>query len=81
MLSQEEIYRFLAGVVGEDDVTVNAADLYAYSMDASLRMSLPTAVARPESREEVVEILKRISEGSGNDRSKIYDEPGSRYGG
>jgi len=31
--------------------------------------------------DEVVEILKRISEGSGNDRSKIYDEPGSRYGG
>nr|HDO80667.1 FAD-binding oxidoreductase [Candidatus Bathyarchaeota archaeon] len=62
MLSQEEIYRFLAGVVGEDDVTVNAADLYAYSMDASLRMSLPTAVARPESREEVVEILKWANE-------------------
>jgi len=62
MLSREEIYRFLAGVVGEDDVSVEIADLYAYSMDASMRMSMPAAVARPESREEVAEILRWANE-------------------
>jgi len=36
---------------------------------------------RDLSDEEVVEILKRVSESRGNDRSKIYDEPRSRYGG
>lgn len=62
MLDRDEIYRFLVSVVGEDDVSIDIADLFAYSMDASLRMSVPTAVARPENREEVAEILKWADE-------------------
>ncbi|MEX2705046.1 MAG: FAD-binding oxidoreductase [Candidatus Freyrarchaeum guaymaensis] len=61
-MDQKEIYEALAAIVGEDDVTIDPVELLAYASDASFLRAIPVAVARPENKEEVAEILKFADE-------------------
>ena len=62
LMDQKEIYEALAAIVGEDDVTIDPVELVAYASDASFLRAIPVAVVRPESKEEVAEILKFADE-------------------
>ena len=48
----------LRKIVGKDHVSDNIADLYAYSSDASVHQALPSVVVRPNTSEDVQEIVK-----------------------
>jgi len=48
----------LIEIVGEKNATNNPADLYSYSSDASVHQSMPSAVVRPNSIEEVQKIMR-----------------------
>jgi glycolate oxidase len=50
--------KLLKGIVGENNVKDNVADLYVYSSDASVHSKLPDVVVRPQSIEEVQKIIK-----------------------
>ncbi len=61
-MDQNEIFKVLASIVGEEDVTIDPVELLAYSSDASQLKAVPVAVVRPENKEEVAEILKFADE-------------------
>ena len=48
----------LKTIVGENNVRDNIADLYVYSSDASVHSKLPDVVVRPESIEQVQQIMR-----------------------
>ncbi len=48
----------LKGIVGENNVSDNVADLYVYSSDASVHQALPSVVVRPKTIEEVQKIMR-----------------------
>jgi glycolate oxidase len=48
----------LKGIVGGGNVRENMADLYVYGSDASVHQSTPSVVVRPETTEEVQEIVR-----------------------
>ena len=48
----------LKGIVGENNVSDNVADLYVYSSDASVHKAMPSVVVRPKTVEEVQEIMR-----------------------
>ncbi len=48
----------LKGIVGEDDVSNDVADLYVYSSDASVHQAMPSVVVRPKTIEEVQKIMR-----------------------
>jgi len=53
-----EIISQLEKIVGKNDVASDPSQIYAYSMDASIHRELPHVIVRPESAQEVSEILK-----------------------
>lgn len=48
----------LKGIVGENNVSDNVADLYVYSSDASVHQAMPSVVVRPKTVEEVQKIMR-----------------------
>lgn len=48
----------LKGIVGENNVRDDKADLYIYGSDASVHEAMPWAVVRPATTEQVQEIMK-----------------------
>lgn len=59
----ERVKKELAKIVGEEFVTINPVDLYAYVRDASPEEGvLPIAVVKPSSSEEVSNILRLANE-------------------
>ena len=50
--------KYLKGIIGENNITDNVADLYVYSSDASVHSKLPDVVVRPRKVKEVQEILR-----------------------
>ena len=48
----------LNNIAGENNVSNNIADLYAYSSDASVHQAMPTVVVRPNTIEEVQKIMR-----------------------
>jgi glycolate oxidase len=48
----------LKGIVGDDGVKHNPADLYVYGSDASVHSATPSAVVRPQTVEEVQALLR-----------------------
>ncbi len=48
----------LKGIVGENNVSDNVADLYVYSSDASVHQAMPSVVVRPKTIEEVQKIMR-----------------------
>lgn len=48
----------LKGIVGEENVKDNVADLYIYGSDASVHEALPWVVVRPKTKEQVQEIIR-----------------------
>ena len=61
-ISRDSLYRALAEVVGEEDITADPIQLYSYSFDASAHHFVPDVVVRPESTEEVSRIVKLANE-------------------
>ncbi len=57
-----EIISKLSSIVGSDNCKTTTAELYTYSMDASIHKSMPDAVVRPRSAQEVSEIVKLANE-------------------
>ena len=47
----------LKGIVGEDNIRDNIADLYVYSSDSSVHEANPSIVIRPETVKEVQEVM------------------------
>jgi len=48
----------MKGIIGENNVSDNVADLYVYSSDASVHQALPSVVVRPKTIEEVQKIMR-----------------------
>lgn len=48
----------LKGIVGENNVSDNVADLYVYSSDASVHQAMPSVVVRQKTVEEVQKIMR-----------------------
>jgi len=48
----------LKRIVGENNVSDDPADLYVYSSDASVHQAMPNVIVRPNTIEEVQEIMK-----------------------
>lgn len=57
-----ELISKLTDVVGEDDIRTSQAELYAYASDSSIHRHMPDVVVRPETPEEVSEIVKLANE-------------------
>jgi glycolate oxidase len=55
---KEGLVQDLQRIVGEDAVRSDPADLYVYGSDSSVHCALPWAVVRPNTVEEVQEILR-----------------------
>lgn len=55
---KEGLVQDLQEIVGEDAVRSDPADLYVYGSDSSVHCALPWAVVRPNTVEEVQEILR-----------------------
>ncbi len=55
---KEALVKNLKGIVGEDDVRDNPAELYVYGSDASVHEATPWVVVRPRTIEEVQRILR-----------------------
>jgi len=58
MVLNEEVIEKLKEIVGEDDVRVDDPSIYVYSRDATIFQSYPDVVVRPESTEEVSQIVR-----------------------
>lgn len=52
----------IRGIVGEERVRTSKADLYVYGFDAGMHRSIPDAVVRPRTAEEISQILKLANE-------------------
>ena len=48
----------LKGIVGENNVSDDPADLYVYSSDASVHQALPSVIVRPKTIEEIQKIMR-----------------------
>ncbi len=57
-----EIIEKLSSIVGPENCKTTTAELYTYSMDASIHKSMPDAVVRPRTTQEVAEIVKLANE-------------------
>lgn len=57
-----QIIDILQDIVGEAYVSTSTAELYAYSTDAGIHRSMPDAVVRPGTTEEVSRIVKLANE-------------------
>ena len=57
-----ELIAKLTDIVGEDDISATAAELYAYASDSSIHRHMPDIVVRPETAEEVSGIVKLANE-------------------
>ncbi len=57
-----EFVKSLEKLLGKDQVLTKESDLLAYSYDSSSLIKVPSAVAFPEKKEEVIEILKLAKE-------------------
>jgi len=55
---REEILRELEKIVGEDDVSTDPVEIYVHSRDSALFQGFADVIVRPESTEEVSQILK-----------------------
>lgn len=53
----------LREIVGEDNIKSDPSDLYIYGSDSSVHQSLPWVVVRPETVEQVQEIMKYANAG------------------
>jgi glycolate oxidase len=58
----QEIIDKLSAIVGTENCKTSTAELYAYSMDASIHKAMPDAVVRPQNALEVSEIVKLANE-------------------
>nr|MDO8099330.1 FAD-binding oxidoreductase [Candidatus Njordarchaeota archaeon] len=56
------IFENVSKIVGKDDVSIDETELFAYSLDASNHQGEPWAIVRPESRDEITQILKFCNE-------------------
>jgi glycolate oxidase len=52
----------ISRIVGENDVSTDESELFAYSLDASNHQGEPWAIVRPKTRDEIVQILKFCNE-------------------
>lgn len=59
---QKFLFESFSKIVGENDVSVDETELFAYSLDASNHQGVPWAIVRPENRDELVQILKFCNE-------------------
>jgi glycolate oxidase subunit GlcD len=57
-LESKSIFENLSTIVGENDVSIDETELFVYGLDASNHQGKPRAIVRPESRDELVQILK-----------------------
>ncbi|WXG44880.1 MAG: FAD-binding oxidoreductase [Promethearchaeati archaeon SRVP18_Atabeyarchaeia-1] len=60
---QKLLFDSISKIVGENDVSIDETELFAYSLDASNHQGEPWAIVRPESKDELVQILKYCNEG------------------
>jgi glycolate oxidase len=58
----QEIITKLSEIVGPEQCKTTTAELYTYSMDAGIHKSMPDAVVRPGTAQEVSEIVKLANE-------------------
>lgn len=58
----QEIINKLSSIVGAENCKTNTAELYTYSMDASIHKAMPDAVVRPRTAKEVSEIVLLANE-------------------
>ena len=61
-LMDQEIISKLSTIVGEVNCRTTTAELYVYSMDASIHKAMPDAVVRPRTTQEISEIVKLANE-------------------
>jgi glycolate oxidase subunit GlcD len=59
---QKFLFDSFSKIVGENDVSVDETELFAYSLDASNHQGDPWVIVRPENRDELVRILKFCNE-------------------
>jgi glycolate oxidase subunit GlcD len=59
---QKSLFKDFSKIVGEDDVSVDETELFAYSLDASNHQGEPWAIVRPKDKDELVQILKFCNE-------------------
>jgi glycolate oxidase subunit GlcD len=59
---QKFLFDSISKIVGENDVSVDETELFAYSLDASNHQGIPWAIVRPENRDELIQILKFCNE-------------------
>ena len=62
MLSKEKLLETLSAITAPDRVSIDSAELYCYSYDASVHMCKPDAVVWPENTEEISRIVKFANE-------------------
>ena len=58
----KEIIEKLSSIVGDENCKTTTAELYTYSMDASIHKAMPDAVVRPRTAKEVSEIVLLANE-------------------
>jgi len=59
---KEEILKELEKIVGEDDISIDPVEIYVHSRDSALFQGFADVIVRPESTEEVAQILKLADE-------------------
>jgi glycolate oxidase subunit GlcD len=59
---QKFLFDSFSRIVGENDVSIDETELFAYSLDASNHQGEPWAIVRPESKDEIINILKFCNE-------------------
>jgi glycolate oxidase subunit GlcD len=59
---QKFLFDSFSRIVGENDVSIDETELFAYSLDASNHQGEPWAIVRPESKDEIINVLKFCNE-------------------
>jgi glycolate oxidase len=59
---EEAVLEKLVGIVGKEQCRTDKADLYCYAFDGGIHRSMPDAVVRPTTAQQVSEIVKLANE-------------------